>query len=102
MAALRKEAQASIKTDLVLDIAGSDIDARMIEIAKKNAFAAGVEQDIVFKQMRVQDCVQIKLMVSSFLIHLTENVCWMMKPLLPCIEKWGRLLNHSKHGLSLF
>lgn len=55
VAALRKEAQASIKTDLVLDIAGSDIDARMIEIAKKNAFAAGVEQDIVFKQMRVQD-----------------------------------------------
>lgn len=55
VAALRKEAQASIKTDLVLDITGSDIDARMIEIAKKNAFAAGVEQDIVFKQMRVQD-----------------------------------------------
>ncbi|HFI0237526.1 TPA: class I SAM-dependent RNA methyltransferase [Streptococcus suis] len=52
---VRKEAQAAIKTELVLDIAGSDIDARMVEIAKKNAFAAGVEQDIVFKQMRVQD-----------------------------------------------
>lgn len=52
---VRKEAQAAIRTDLVLDIAGSDIDARMIEIAKKNAFAAGVDQDIVFKQMRVQD-----------------------------------------------
>lgn len=52
---VRAAAQAAIKTDLVLDIAGSDIDARMIEIAKKNAFAAGVEQDIVFKQMRVQD-----------------------------------------------
>ncbi len=50
-----KEAQASIKTDLVLDIAGSDIDARMIEIAKKNALA-GVEQDIVFKQMRARLC----------------------------------------------
>ncbi|MFX3839259.1 class I SAM-dependent RNA methyltransferase, partial [Streptococcus suis] len=55
VAALRKEAQASIKADLILDLAGSDIDARMIEIATKNAFAAGVEQDIVFKQMRVQD-----------------------------------------------
>ncbi|MDQ8766729.1 class I SAM-dependent RNA methyltransferase [Streptococcus ruminantium] len=55
VAELRKEAQAMIKTDLVLDIAGSDIDARMIEIAKKNALAAGVDQDIVFKQMRVQD-----------------------------------------------
>ncbi|HFU4459813.1 TPA: class I SAM-dependent RNA methyltransferase [Streptococcus suis] len=55
VADVRKEAQAAIKTELVLDIAGSDIDARMVEIAKKNAFAAGVEQDIVFKQMRVQD-----------------------------------------------
>lgn len=55
VADLRKEAQAVIKTDVVLDIAGSDIDSRMIDIAKKNAFAAGVEQDIVFKQMRVQD-----------------------------------------------
>lgn len=55
VADVRKEAQVAIKTDVVLDIAGSDIDARMIDIAKKNAFAAGVEQDIVFKQMRVQD-----------------------------------------------
>ncbi|HFU3844311.1 TPA: class I SAM-dependent RNA methyltransferase [Streptococcus suis] len=55
VADLRKEAQAAMKSDLVLDIAGSDIDARMVEIAKKNAFAAGVDQDIVFKQMRVQD-----------------------------------------------
>ncbi|HFI0467913.1 TPA: class I SAM-dependent RNA methyltransferase [Streptococcus suis] len=55
VADVRKEAQAAIKTELVLDIAGSDIDARMVEIAKKNAFAAGVDQDIVFKQMRVQD-----------------------------------------------
>lgn len=55
VADLRKEAQVAIKTDVVLDIAGSDIDTRMIEMAKKNAFAAGVDQDIVFKQMRVQD-----------------------------------------------
>ncbi|HEL9598656.1 TPA: class I SAM-dependent RNA methyltransferase [Streptococcus suis] len=55
VADVRKEARRAIKTDVVLDIAGSDIDARMIDIAKKNAFAAGVDQDIVFKQMRVQD-----------------------------------------------
>ncbi|HFI2690966.1 TPA: class I SAM-dependent RNA methyltransferase [Streptococcus suis] len=55
VADVRKEARMAIKTDLVLDIAGSDIDTRMIEMAKKNAFAAGVDQDIVFKQMRVQD-----------------------------------------------
>ncbi|MBM7315015.1 class I SAM-dependent RNA methyltransferase [Streptococcus suis] len=52
---LRKEAQAAIRQDLVLDIAGSDIDGRMVEIAKKNAVAAGVADDIVFKQMRLQD-----------------------------------------------
>ncbi|HFI0036184.1 TPA: class I SAM-dependent RNA methyltransferase [Streptococcus suis] len=55
IADLRKEARMAIKTDVVVDIAGSDIDTRMIEMAKKNAFAAGVDKDIVFKQMRVQD-----------------------------------------------
>lgn len=55
VAQARKDAQAAIKSDLVLDIAGSDIDARMVEMAKKNAFAAGVDQDIDFKQMRLQD-----------------------------------------------
>lgn len=51
----RKEAQAAIKDDLVLDITGSDIDTRMIEIAQKNAIAAGVDRDVHFKQMRLQD-----------------------------------------------
>lgn len=51
----REKAQAAIKQDLTLDISGYDIDARMVDIAKKNAFAAGVEKDIVFKQMRLQD-----------------------------------------------
>lgn len=51
----RKDAQAQIRTDLALDISGFDIDGRMVEIAKKNAFAAGVEDAICFKQMRLQD-----------------------------------------------
>lgn len=51
----RKEAQAAIKDDLELDITGSDIDTRMIEIAQKNALAAGVDRDVHFKQMRLQD-----------------------------------------------
>ncbi|HFI0082460.1 class I SAM-dependent RNA methyltransferase [Streptococcus suis] len=55
VAQARKNAQAAVKSDLVLDISGSDIDARMVEMAKKNAFAAEVDQDIVFKQMRLQD-----------------------------------------------
>ncbi len=51
----RKDAQAQIRTDLALDISGFDIDGRMVEIAKKNALAAGVEDAICFKQMRLQD-----------------------------------------------
>lgn len=52
---IRQKAQNTVRTDIELDILGTDIDARMVEIAKKNAFAAGVEQDITFKQMRLQD-----------------------------------------------
>ncbi|KXT77374.1 putative N6-adenine-specific DNA methylase [Streptococcus sp. DD13] len=38
-----------------LDISGYDIDGRMIDVARKNAIAAGVAEDIQFKQMRLQD-----------------------------------------------
>lgn len=34
---------------------GCDIDHRMIEIAKRNAEAAGVDDQITFKQMQVKD-----------------------------------------------
>ena len=52
---VRTEASKKINRDLVLDIMGTDIDARMVEIAKENAQKAGVSKDITFKQMRVQD-----------------------------------------------
>ncbi len=52
---VRTEASKKINRDLVLDIMGTDIDARMVEIAKENAQKAGVASDITFKQMRVQD-----------------------------------------------
>lgn len=51
----RQKAQAAIDRDIQLDISGSDIDARLIDIAKRNALAAGVAADINFKQMRLQD-----------------------------------------------
>lgn len=51
----RQKAEGAIDKELELDISGSDIDARLIEIAKKNALAAGVAEDIQFKQMRLQD-----------------------------------------------
>ena len=52
---VRTEAAKKVDRELELDIMGSDIDARMVEIAKANAQAAGVAGDITFKQMRVQD-----------------------------------------------
>ncbi len=53
----RQEAQATIVQDLVLDISGYDIDGRMIDIAKKNAVAAGVDSDIHFKPFTLSKCV---------------------------------------------
>ena len=55
VAAARQRAKELIDWDLKLDISGSDIVARLVEIAKKNAQAAGVAADIQFKQMRLQD-----------------------------------------------
>ena len=52
---VRTEAAKKVDRELELDIMGCDIDARMVEIAKDNAQAAGVAGDITFKQMRVQD-----------------------------------------------
>ena len=52
---IRTEAANKVDRELELDIMGCDIDARMVEIAKANAQAAGVAGDITFKQMRVQD-----------------------------------------------
>ena len=57
----KADARMQIKQDIQLDIAGSDLDARMIEIAKKNAKEAGVEDCIQFKQMRLQDLHSSKI-----------------------------------------
>lgn len=52
---IRARALGQIKQDIQLDILGTDIDARMVEIAKRNAEEAGVSEQILFKQMRLQD-----------------------------------------------
>jgi putative N6-adenine-specific DNA methylase len=51
----RVEAEEVAKYDQVLDITGSDIDHRMIEIAKGNAQEAGLSDLIHWKQMQVRD-----------------------------------------------
>ena len=54
---MRTDAEAQIDHDIELDIYGTDIDHRMIEIAKDNANQAGVGSDIKFKQMQLSDYV---------------------------------------------
>lgn len=52
---LRCAAQAQANMKRELDIAGYDIDGRMIDIAKVNANEAGVLHSIHFKQLAVKD-----------------------------------------------
>ena len=51
----RAEARRQQRTDVTLDILGTDIDATMIDIAKRNAAKAGVAEHITFKQMQLRD-----------------------------------------------
>ncbi len=51
----RTEAEDLAKYDQQIDITGSDLDHRMVKIAERNAFEAGLGDLITFKQMRVQD-----------------------------------------------
>lgn len=50
-----EEAEDLARYDQPLDISGSDIDHKMIEIARGNALEAGLSDVINFKQMQVRD-----------------------------------------------
>ncbi|OZS79422.1 RNA methyltransferase [Tetzosporium hominis] len=52
---VREEAEAQADYDQELTILGTDIDHRMIEIAKSNALEAGFADIIEFKQMQATD-----------------------------------------------
>lgn len=52
---VRAEADEKADYDVELDILGFDINERMIDIAQKNAMAAGVYHNINFKQLAVAD-----------------------------------------------
>lgn len=52
---VRDEADAKADYDTELDIAASDVDGNMIEIAKRNAEEVGLLADIQFKQLAVAD-----------------------------------------------
>ena len=52
---VRMEAEEAANYDVELDITGSDIDHRMVEIAKQNAIEAGLGDSISFKQMQLSD-----------------------------------------------
>lgn len=52
---LRDAAADAIDYDVELDIRGYDIDPQMVAIARDNARAAGLSQEIQFKQLAVKD-----------------------------------------------
>ncbi|WP_203361937.1 class I SAM-dependent RNA methyltransferase [Bacillus sp. REN10] len=56
----RIEVEDKANYDQPLDIAGYDIDHRMVEIARENAFEAGLGDLIEFKQMNVADFTTAK------------------------------------------
>ncbi|MGX7108190.1 THUMP domain-containing class I SAM-dependent RNA methyltransferase [Facklamia miroungae] len=51
----KADARRQINHEIELNIFGSDIDGKMIEIARQNAENAGVGPDITFKQMQLKD-----------------------------------------------
>ena len=52
---LRTEAKMAANYDVELDILGTDLDQNMIEIAKRNAEKAGVEDFIELRQLALKD-----------------------------------------------
>lgn len=52
---VRLEADEQADYDIELDILGTDINNRMIEISKRNALEAGLSHSIQFKQMQLSD-----------------------------------------------
>ncbi len=58
---LKTQARQMIDFTVPLDISGYDIDGDMIAIAKRNAQAAGVAEDITFKQLAVKDWTTDKI-----------------------------------------
>lgn len=56
----RNEAEDLARYDQEIDIFGSDVDHKMVNIAKTNAFEAGLGDLIQFKQMQVKDFTTTK------------------------------------------
>ncbi|TFE03250.1 class I SAM-dependent RNA methyltransferase [Jeotgalibacillus sp. R-1-5s-1] len=52
---VREDAEKAANYDQPLDITGTDVDHKIIEIAKENAIEAGLGDLIQFKQMQVKD-----------------------------------------------
>ncbi len=59
-ATARADAEKVADYDVELDILGTDIDGRMIEISKANAEEAGLGDSITFKQMQLKDFTTTK------------------------------------------
>lgn len=58
---IRLEAKKAVNSSKTLDIVGFDIDPKMIDIATHNTLAAGLQNVVKYKQMRLQDFRTTKL-----------------------------------------
>lgn len=86
----RLEVEEKANYDQPLTIFASDIDHRMVQIAKENAEEAGLGDLIQFKQMQVKDFttnLEFGVIVGNppYGERLGEK-----KPLSRCTKKWGR------------
>ena len=57
----RDEAKQRVRTDLNLNIYGSDIDPKAIELAMRHAEEAGVDDCIVFRNADIGSCLKRKI-----------------------------------------
>lgn len=97
----RLEVEEKANYDQPLTIVASDIDHRMVQIAKENAEEAGLGDLIEFKQMQVKDFttnLEFGVIVGNppYGERLGEK-----KPLSRCTKKWDRRLNRLILGLCI-
>lgn len=97
----RLEVEEKANYDQPLTIFASDVDHRMVQIAKENAEEAGLSELIEFKQMQVKDFTtkhEFGVIVGNppYGERLGEK-----KPLSRCTEKWDRRSNRLIRGLCI-
>lgn len=108
----RLEAKEAINHDIELQLFGSDIDGRMIEIARDNAKKAGVADSIEFKQMQLSDYRPTKefgILISNppygdrmLSEEAVQNIYRQMGELYETMPTWSKYIITSDHKFEEF